>query len=175
MTHSPPVYWMPPPPPTSTPTLTPSPVPSSTPRPTPTSTPTPEPTATRVEDLGTGDVQVTLTWDSVNDLDLWVTDPADETIYYHNKTSASGGELDVDANPGCNDLTSSPVENIFWPTGDSPEGTYTIYVQYYDVCQPEARTPFTVRLQVNGETQIFTGVASEQNEKIEIHTFELQR
>ena len=145
------------------------------PPPIPTSTPMPLPTATRVQALGTGDVQVTLIWDSVNDLDLWVRDPAGETIYYQHNYSASKGELDVDANPGCVGMTSSPVENIYWPIGDAPEGIYTVSVQYYQVCQSEARTPFTVRLKVNGQTQMFEGVASTENELIEITTFTVQR
>lgn len=144
-------YWMPAPPPTSV------------------------STATRVENLGTGDVQVTLIWDSINDLDLWVTDPAGETIYYQHKNSASQGELDVDANPSCDNPTTSPVENIYWPTGEAPNGVYSIAVQYFEVCQSEARTPFTVRLKVNGNTQTFDGVALEQDELIEITTFEMQR
>ena len=137
--------------------------------------PTPVPTATRVENLGTGDVQVTLIWDSINDLDLWVTDPAGETIYYQHKNSASNGDLDVDANPGCNDPTTSPVENIYWPTGEAPEGVYTVSVQYFKICQSTARTPFKVRLKVNGDMQVFDGVALEQDQLIEITTFEMQR
>ncbi|MBK6647474.1 MAG: hypothetical protein IPG44_17300 [Anaerolineales bacterium] len=116
------------------------------------------PIATRVETLGTGDVQVTLIWDSVNDLDLWVTDPNGETIYYQHKNSASGGELDVDANPGCENKTSSPVENIYWSTGEAPDGTYTIAVQYFKVCQSEVRTPFTITLKVNGRRKRLMGL-----------------
>jgi uncharacterized protein YfaP (DUF2135 family) len=128
-----------------------------------------------VETLGTGDVQVTLLWDSVNDLDLWVTDPAGETIYYQHNKSASNGELDVDANPGCSNMTSSPIENIFWPTGGAQEGAYKVSVQYYKVCQSVARTPFTIRLLVNGRAQVFEGVAVTAGELLEINTFTLQR
>ena len=169
-------YWMPVPP---VPTVTVTPVPTPTPRPsaTPTLSPTqtPELTSTRVQTLGTGDVQVTLLWDSVNDLDLWVTDPAGETIFYSHDRSASNGELDVDANPGCGGVTSSPVENIFWPTGDAPQGTYKVSVQYFRVCQPAAWTPFTIRLLVDGQIQTFEGAASTENELIEITTFIVQR
>ncbi|MBI5823893.1 MAG: hypothetical protein HZB18_07700 [Chloroflexi bacterium] len=167
-------YWMPAPPPTpvatstfipTSPALEPTFVPSET----------PEPTATRVENLGTGDVQVTLIWDSINDLDLWVTDPAGETIYFDHKNSVSMGELDVDANPGCGSTTTNPVENIYWPTGEAPDGIYTIAVQYFEVCQSEARTPFTITLKVNGRAQTFDGIATEKDELIEITTFEMKR
>lgn len=128
-----------------------------------------------MEDLCTGDVQVTLTWDSVNDLDLWVTDPSGEVIYYRHKTSASGGKLDVDANAGCGSRTSSPVENIFWSSGGAPDGTYSVSVHYYAVCQPEALTPFTVQLLVDGQRQAFDGTVSAAGETVEIHTFTMQR
>ena len=89
--------------------------------------------------LGTGDVQVTLSWSDLNDLDLHVTDPTGATINYINTTSASGGRLDVDANPGCTSPTASPRENIFW-AGQAPTGSYQVSVVYFRGCpsgQPE--------------------------------------
>ena len=50
--------------------------------------------------LQTGDVQVTLRWNTTDDLDLWVTDPFGDRVYYGNSQVASGGQLDVDANEG---------------------------------------------------------------------------
>lgn len=48
--------------------------------------------------VGTGAVQVTLTWFSTQalDLDLWVTEPDSERCWYANPTTASGGQLDRD-------------------------------------------------------------------------------
>jgi len=68
--------------------------------------------------LGTGDVQVTLRWNTPVDLDLHVIDPLGEEIYFRYTFSPSGGTLDVDANAGCTNDT--PVENVFWPTGGAP-------------------------------------------------------
>ena len=45
--------------------------------------------------LGTGDVQVTLLWSSVADLDLHVVDPWGEEVCFDNPVSSSGGELVV--------------------------------------------------------------------------------
>jgi hypothetical protein len=74
---------------------------------------------------GTGDIQVTLTWDSICDLDLWVTDPYGEKIKWSNKTSASGGYLDYDNRYGYG------PENIFWHDGQAPAGTYEVRVDYF--------------------------------------------
>jgi hypothetical protein len=85
-------------------------------------------------ELGTGDVQVTLRWSSTADLDLAVNDPAGGQIDFENRTSPSGGQLDVDSNADCATATTSPVENVFWPAGQAPDGEYRLTVTYYDVC-----------------------------------------
>ena len=100
---------------------------------------------------GGGDVQVSLTWNTTADLDLWVTDPAGERIYYGNRTSASGGQLDVD------DRSGFGPENVFWPTNGAPAGTYTVQVDHYSGASPSAWRVTTV---VAGRTQTFTGSVS---------------
>lgn len=74
---------------------------------------------------GYGSVKVTLTWDTTGDLDLHVIDPDSEEIYWAHTTSASGGILDVD------DTDGYGPENIYWPSGGAPSGTYTWFVKYY--------------------------------------------
>lgn len=74
---------------------------------------------------GTGDIQVTLTWNSICDLDLWVTDPQGETINWGNPFSSSGGYLDYD-----NTFGYGP-ENVFWAEGMAIQGSYDIKVDYY--------------------------------------------
>lgn len=118
--------------------------------------------------LGTGDVQVTLIWNSVNDLDLWVIDPDGKKIYYASPSSPSGGKLDVDANAACRDVTTQPVENIFWRSGEAPHGVYQIMVNYYQQCQTTAQTEFRVRVLVDGQVQEFQGVLSAVDETKEI-------
>jgi hypothetical protein len=100
---------------------------------------------------GSGDVQITLVWSDTNDLDLRVVEPSGTVIYYGNKTSPTGGTLDVDANAGCNGTTSSPVENVFWPVGQAPTGEYRVVVSYYEGCtDPEVPSNFTVNIKVDG-------------------------
>lgn len=133
--------------------------------------PTPTPAPTRVQSLGTGDVQATLIWNSTNDLDLWVTDPRGTLIYFNNRTSSSGGELDVDANPGCQNPTNQPVENIFWPAGKAPTGEYVISVNYFQGCETSLPTSFTLRVLVDGQEQTFSGALTTVGETQEIYHF----
>ena len=94
--------------------------------------------------VGTGDVQVSLTWDVDSDVDLHVVDPSGEEIFYGNPSSASGGELDLDSNAGCS-LDHKRAENITWPVGHAPNGKYYVLVDYWDACsQTESRYVVTV-------------------------------
>jgi len=72
-----------------------------------------------------GVLQIGLSWNTdETDVDLWVTDPMGERIYYSNPNSASGGYLDRD------DTDGFGPENIYW-VDDIPDGTYLIQVHYY--------------------------------------------
>ena len=116
--------------------------------------------------LGTGDVQVTLRWPSVADLDLVVIDPNGEEASRSSSTS-TGGQLDVDSNIGCDNDGS--VENVFWPPDSAPSGTYTIIVEGFSVdgCGGGA---YEITVTIEGqETQTFTGEVAEDAEST--HTF----
>lgn len=75
-------------------------------------------------DVGSGDVQISLTWDTHTDVDLWLLEPNGNKIYYANKTSDTGGELDYD-----NTIEYGP-ENIFYKD-IAPSGIYKVQVNYY--------------------------------------------
>lgn len=138
----------------------------------PQSTNQPINTVTAPTQLGTGDVQVTLHWDGPNDLDLHVIDPAGEEIFYIQTTSASHGQLDVDANRGCSTRMDKPVENIFWPTNQAPVGIYQIAVNYYENCEPSSLlTLFTVDVLIDGKSQTFQGQVDTVKQTVQIYTF----
>jgi hypothetical protein len=111
--------------------------------------------------LQTGDVQVTLRWNTSDDLDLYVKDPAGDEVYYGNPSVASGGQLDVDANMGCAERMAEPVENIFWPTGGGAPGDYVVTVDLFEVCGTPGPIPFTLTTLVRGQTSTQTGTLSE--------------
>ena len=110
--------------------------------------------STTVTAVGTGDVQVTLSWDVDSDVDLHVVEPGGEEIYYGRPRSATGGALDLDSNASC-EIDHVRNENITWPIGRAPRGPYTVRVDYWDSCGV-SRTNFTVRIN-SGTVQIVSG------------------
>ncbi len=74
--------------------------------------------------LGTGKIQISLSWDTETDQDLYVTTPTGEVINYVNKKCDSGGELDRDDQDGFG------PENVFWLI-DAPDGEYKVEVNDY--------------------------------------------
>jgi uncharacterized protein YfaP (DUF2135 family) len=111
--------------------------------------------ATAVTSVGTGDVQVTLSWDADSDVDLHVVAPGGDEIFYGRRVSASGGELDLDSNAGCQ-IDGIRNENITWPVGRAPRGEYTVRVDYWNNCGV-SRTNYTVRINNGGSVQIVAG------------------
>jgi len=75
------------------------------------------------------DIKVILYWDTnFTDVDLWVTDPANERVYYGNRRSKIGGELDID-------ITTGYGPETFTQKAALP-GEYLVQVQYYGGAQP---------------------------------------
>lgn len=112
-----------------------------------------------MQDIGTGDVQLTLTWRSTADLDLAVTEPDGTRISFRAAgPSATGGRLDVDSNVECAD--DGAVENIFWPPGEGPSGTYHVTVTGFQVdgCGPG---DFTLDITAAGEKRTETGTVAQ--------------
>ncbi|MCB9366953.1 MAG: hypothetical protein H6508_07235 [Calditrichaeota bacterium] len=105
--------------------------------------------------VGTGDIQVTLTWFNAQslDLDLWVTDPTGQTCAYFNNPSSTGGVLDRDNQ--CGDYVNGTPENIYWTT-TPPSGEYKIEVDWYGDCGNGLQSQaFNVRTVVHGTTRTY--------------------
>ncbi len=76
--------------------------------------------------LGTGDISFRMYWTPPsNDIDLHVICPRGHHISYRSTRCPCGGTLDRD------DRTSGGPENVFWPDGRGPAGTYIYYAHYY--------------------------------------------
>ncbi len=134
--------------------LQPLPSPTSTSQPTPQPTPVPRYAALRhrAADIEvTGDLVVSLLWQSVVDLDLHVIDPRGEEIYFENPRSLTGGLLEYEANASCLTATTQPLESIFWKADTAPSGMYQVIVEYYGTCEDEAPEEFLVGVWIDGE------------------------
>lgn len=127
--------------------------------------------ALAVEAVATSPVQITLTWDTETDIDLYVLEPGytydrsdieDESeeefdfnqkvIAYFNSISASSlGWLDVD------NTTAYGPENITFGY-DVPAGTYHVGVNYYSG-SPE--TQYSITVAIGDNVQTFTGTFAE--------------
>lgn len=109
-----------------------------------------------VEVVGTGDVQVSVSWDSRADVDLYLVEPGGNEIYYGNRSSTTGGTLDLDSNAACGgaDLRN---ENITYEDAVPPAGEYTVRVNYWSNCTVD-ETNYVVTVRVAGQaTRVFTG------------------
>ena len=113
-----------------------------------------------IVDVGTGDVQVNVTWDTPTDVDLHVIEPNGEETYYGDEVSTTGGELDLDSNPSCI-MDHKNTENITW-NSTPPTGIYTVRVDFFDSCDVTAETHYTVTVRRKGRPTLtysgsFTG------------------
>ncbi len=107
-------------------------------------------TVTRIEG-GTGDLQVSCSWDKPNDVDLHLQEPGSEEIYYDMTQSTNGGLLDVDSNAGCS-LDYINNENITY--GDDAiveSGSYIVRVDLYSNCEVSGNTNFSVTARYKGQ------------------------
>ena len=115
------------------------------------------------EGAKTGDVQVSLIWNNYNDLDLHVVCPSGERIFFDNRNSKCGGELDVDMN--VKPASRKPVENVYWAGNKAPRGTYKVYIHHYAKHNKGFRsnkdpTEFKILVNMEGSKQEFKGEIS---------------
>jgi hypothetical protein len=106
------------------------------------------------EEVEAGTVKVSLSWDTLSDVDLHLVEPTGQEIYWDNSQSASGGVLDLDSNAGC-EIDRVNNENISWPAGATPPlGEYIVRVDFWEDCSGTGANA-TVTTTVCGETKTF--------------------
>ena len=115
---------------------------------------------------GTGEITISMLWDTDDDLDLHVETPDGSEIYYGNREDA-GGYLDVDANVGGRTM-DNPVENIYF---DSPSaGTYSVWIEDYSD-RTDGTTSYLVRVTVGDQSQTFSGTIDGSSNEVPIISF----
>jgi hypothetical protein len=92
------------------------------------------------------------------DLDLYVTDPQLETVYYANTPARSGGRLERDARCGDPDAEVVRVETVRFEA--PPAGRYRVGVDHPERCgDGDEVAPYAISIEANGERSIHAGLA----------------
>lgn len=106
-----------------------------------------------------GALHVVLSWTAPVDLDLYLTDPAGESLYFANNPTRGGARLAADAR--CADVTgpaSSRVEHAIVTT--PVPGWYRVGVDYLDDCGSGiAAVPFSLAVARGSDRRETTGDA----------------
>ena len=124
------------------------------------------------ENAEEGEVEIALSWDTSDDLDLHCIDPSGFHICFAEKKSPTGGWLDVDMNVDGESL--QPVEHIRWPKGQAPQGEYQISVELYTYrSSTPLPIPFTVGIKANNKFKNFeTSVGKKKKHRLtHVHSF----
>jgi len=113
-----------------------------------------------VQAVGSGPIQVSLSWVGAADVDLHVVTPGGAEIYYDRRSDTTGGVLDLDSNAGCA-IDAVNAENAYWGNGTTPAaGSYTVKVDYWSNCRLSTTVPYTVHVTQCGVSQTYTGTLS---------------
>lgn len=126
----------------------------------------------RLQDYGakSGDIQISLAWNTEDDLDLHVTVlPINSQINWMNKTGACGGVLDIDMNFHPQLLNNKPIENIFWEK--APKAEYVVSVHYYTSWTRTREVKATVLIKIDNKTQSFPVVVKIGQPPVRVTTF----
>ncbi len=131
--------------------------------------------SSRLMEVGakTGDIQVSISWNNYNDIDVWV-----EYISFRNNSMAINwmqknayyGHLDIDMN--LTPMTNRAVENIYFEKARAPFGLYNVYIQNYRQWEKTTNTTVVnVRIIVDGEVTYKTCRISTKDRLVKIFTF----
>jgi len=129
----------------------------------------------RLRDAGAkaGEIEIGLSWQNRNDIDLHVVDPRGERIFFGDRFSSTRGELDVDRNASCGgNVTNEPVEHVVWPPNFAPKGMYRVEVDYFQQCTPGDPTDFRVEVGAPGYHKTIEGRISNGERFKLVHEFE---
>ncbi len=101
--------------------------------------------------LPRGVLEFTLLWDTDDDLQLLVRDPAGDAVFDDSPTVRSGGTLAANGNVNCVPATTStPFSYVYWPTAPRP-GIYEIEVWFQSECTTANAANFNLIATYNGQ------------------------
>ena len=108
-----------------------------------------------LHEVGTGQLQVSLSFNNEKDVDLHLIEPNGEHIYYGHRRSSNGGQLDLDSNASCS-IDGINNENITYGKDEDGNeayvepGTYKVYVDLWENCDSSIATDYVVTVTYNG-------------------------
>jgi len=84
---------------------------------------------------GTGLMQVTASWDTGADIDLYVTGPLGDTLSFQRPATPSGARVDHSGRGDCvGDMPNPQIENIRWVGSRPIDGIYQVELHYWGEC-----------------------------------------
>jgi uncharacterized protein YfaP (DUF2135 family) len=116
------------------------------------------------------DLRVTLTWDTpATDIDLWVTGPDGEKVFYQHKQGAAGGTLDTDVTTGYGPETYTQARAV--------PGTYRVQAHFYGGGVPTRVAVNVIRGEGSEEEErsAFRGVLLRPGDVVEVGEFAVSR
>jgi hypothetical protein len=122
----------------------------------------------------TGDVQVSIGWNTTDDIDVHVffrSSNQNSYISWTNRYGACGGILDVDMNANSYRLNNKPVENVFWPVGHSPYGEFVVSLHHFRNWSGAKSVPVTLIIKVDNETKVINTESIYGRPMVEIARF----
>jgi Putative metal-binding motif len=122
-----------------------------------------------------GQIQITLSWNTAADIDLYVSDPTGAQLSYMERQVASGGVLDHDARGACapDTMSQGTIENVYWSSPNPPRGQYTVELHNYSACGGGSVTPATVSVSVGGRVVGVYNVSLAEQQRVGVVTFQL--
>ncbi len=121
-------------------------------------------------EVGTGEVQVSVSWDTPTDVDIWLIEPDGTIIFWAATQSPAGGQLDLDSNPACI-IDNVNNENITYEGVTAPSGEYTVVVDYFSDCGVADDTNYVVTVRANGDARTVSGVFVPGDADVEVARF----
>jgi len=107
--------------------------------------------------VGTGELQVSISWDTETDVDLSLLEPTGNRIDFITDEAPSGGKLDLDSNVFCA-IDGINNENITYENVTPPSGEYQVEVSFFSACDVMVPTNYVVTVRNGGSVQTFEGV-----------------
>lgn len=83
---------------------------------------------------GSGLLQVTASWNTGSDIDLYLTGPLGDTLSFQRPSTPTGGRVDHSGRGDCRDMANPRIENIRWVGQRPAAGIYDVELQYWGEC-----------------------------------------